>query len=254
MKSSIGFLLLSAQSISIVAFSSTFSSRGISNRVKNCWSSWPVKSENIRPIIARKNLSSSSEKYPSLSRIKSSLLVASLPGEEIIEIVEHDSIPSSSDEDSKDSKRSAFAKSLVTHLQIDVSKRPYYYCPVDTLPHFAQKTSTPSKRTSIFLLRSHNLILFFLSKNIASSSDMTPLQKHIPTIVGHRGSLYRSLENTRHSFRVAAEHCSEIECDVFLLKVCLLCCGVRVFKYCCLIHNCFNSLVRNTLCLSWRGE
>ena len=129
MKSSIGFLLLSAKSISIVAFSSTFSSRGISNRVKNCWSSWPVKGENIRPIIAR-NLSSSSEKYPSLSRIKSSLLFASLPVEEIIEIVEHDGIPSSSDEDSKDSKRSAFfAKSLVTHLQIDVSKRPFPIAP-----------------------------------------------------------------------------------------------------------------------------
>ncbi|GFH53437.1 hypothetical protein CTEN210_09913 [Chaetoceros tenuissimus] len=175
MKRFIGSLLLSAQSISIVAFSST--SRGISNKANNCRSSWLVKGENVRPIAA-KNLSSFSAKYPSLSnRIKSSLLVTSLPLEEIIEIIEHDAIPTSSNEKDEDSK-DAFAKSLVTHLQID---------------------------------------------NIASSSDMTPLQKHIPTIVGHRGSLYRSLENTRHSFRVAAEHCSEIECDVFLLKCGTLC-------------------------------
>lgn len=175
MKRLIGPLLLSSQSISIVAFSST--SRGISNKANNCRSSWPVKGENVRPIIG-KNLSSLSAKYPSLStRIKSCLSVTSLPLEEIIEIIEHDEVSSLSDEDSKDS-RDAFAKSLVTHLQID---------------------------------------------NIASSSDMTPLQKHTPTIVGHRGSLYRSLENTRHSFRVAAEHCSEIECDVFLLKCGTLC-------------------------------
>jgi glycerophosphoryl diester phosphodiesterase len=44
---------------------------------------------------------------------------------------------------------------------------------------------------------------------------MPPLK---PKIVGHRGSLYRSLENTRHSIRIAAEHCVEVECDVFLLK------------------------------------
>ena len=56
-------------------------------------------------------------------------MFASLPVEEIIEIVEHDGIPSSSDEDSKDSKRSAFAKSLVTHLEIDVSKRPFPIAP-----------------------------------------------------------------------------------------------------------------------------
>lgn len=39
-----------------------------------------------------------------------------------------------------------------------------------------------------------------------------------PRVVGHRGSLYRSLENTRHSLKIAAEHCSDVECDVFLLK------------------------------------
>lgn len=39
-----------------------------------------------------------------------------------------------------------------------------------------------------------------------------------PKIVGHRGHLYRSLENTRHSIRLAAEHCQEVEIDVFLLK------------------------------------
>mmetsp|Transcript_9479 Transcript_9479/g.13935 ORF Transcript_9479/g.13935 Transcript_9479/m.13935 type:complete len:301 (+) Transcript_9479:62-964(+) len=39
-----------------------------------------------------------------------------------------------------------------------------------------------------------------------------------PKVVGHRGSLYHSLENTRHSIRLAAEHCSEVEIDVFLLK------------------------------------
>ncbi len=39
-----------------------------------------------------------------------------------------------------------------------------------------------------------------------------------PRIVGHRGSLYQSLENTRHSIRLAANHCEEVEIDVFLLK------------------------------------
>ncbi len=43
-----------------------------------------------------------------------------------------------------------------------------------------------------------------------------PLYK--PKVVGHRGHLYRSLENTRHSIRLAAEHCHEVEIDVFLLK------------------------------------
>lgn len=80
-------------------------------------------------------------------------MVTSLPLEEIIEIIEHDAIPTSSDEKDEDSK-DAFAKSLVTHLQIDVSKRPYYNCPVDTLPPlFAQKTLTPTKRTSIFVAK-----------------------------------------------------------------------------------------------------
>lgn len=39
-----------------------------------------------------------------------------------------------------------------------------------------------------------------------------------PKVVGHRGSLYRALENTRHSIRLASEHCHEVEIDVFLLK------------------------------------
>lgn len=41
---------------------------------------------------------------------------------------------------------------------------------------------------------------------------------HRPKVVGHRGHLYKSLENTRHSIRLAAEHCQEVEIDVFLLK------------------------------------
>ena len=41
---------------------------------------------------------------------------------------------------------------------------------------------------------------------------------HNPKVVGHRGHLYRSLENTRHSIRLAAQHCHEVEIDVFLLK------------------------------------
>lgn len=44
-----------------------------------------------------------------------------------------------------------------------------------------------------------------------------------PKVVGHRGHLYRSLENTRHSIKLAAEHCHEVEIDVFLLK-----CGTLV--------------------------
>lgn len=41
---------------------------------------------------------------------------------------------------------------------------------------------------------------------------------HKPKIVGHRGTLYKSLENTRHGIKLAAQHCSEVEIDVFLLK------------------------------------
>lgn len=40
----------------------------------------------------------------------------------------------------------------------------------------------------------------------------------MPRVVGHRGSLYQFLENTRHSIRLAAIHCEEVEIDVFLLK------------------------------------
>lgn len=40
-----------------------------------------------------------------------------------------------------------------------------------------------------------------------------------PKVVGHRGSLYGSLENTRHSIRLAVEHgADQVEIDVFLLK------------------------------------
>jgi glycerophosphoryl diester phosphodiesterase len=46
---------------------------------------------------------------------------------------------------------------------------------------------------------------------------------HQPRVVGHRGHLYNSLENTRHSLKLAAKYCSEVECDVFLLKCGTLC-------------------------------
>lgn len=45
-----------------------------------------------------------------------------------------------------------------------------------------------------------------------------PSNSNLPKIVGHRGSLYKSLENTRHSILLAAQDCDEIEIDVFLLK------------------------------------
>lgn len=48
---------------------------------------------------------------------------------------------------------------------------------------------------------------------------INPMSDHRPKVVGHRGSLYRSLENTRHSIRLAAEGgCYAVEIDVFLLK------------------------------------
>lgn len=48
--------------------------------------------------------------------------------------------------------------------------------------------------------------------------DMNKMFTYKPRVVGHRGTLYRSLENTRHSIRLAAQHCHEVEIDVFLLK------------------------------------
>ena len=80
------------------------------------------------------------------------------------------------------------------------------------------------------------------NRSLRSSSHTTPIKRpfyktslyfiyHLPKntengkmvsqpckVVGHRGHLYRSLENTRHSIRLAAEHCHEVEIDVFLLK------------------------------------
>lgn len=49
-----------------------------------------------------------------------------------------------------------------------------------------------------------------------STSTYSAVSK--PRVVGHRGSLYQSLENTRHSIRLAANDCEEVEIDVFLLK------------------------------------
>ena len=48
---------------------------------------------------------------------------------------------------------------------------------------------------------------------------MNTKHSHKPTVVGHRGALYKSLENTRHSVKLAVEHGAEqVEIDVFLLK------------------------------------
>ena len=45
-----------------------------------------------------------------------------------------------------------------------------------------------------------------------------------PIVCGHRGALYKSLENTRHSIQAAYDlGCQEIELDVFLLKCGTLC-------------------------------
>lgn len=50
-------------------------------------------------------------------------------------------------------------------------------------------------------------------------SDMSAKYSHKPIVVGHRGALYKSLENTRHSVKLAVEHGAEqVEIDVFLLK------------------------------------
>jgi glycerophosphoryl diester phosphodiesterase len=48
---------------------------------------------------------------------------------------------------------------------------------------------------------------------------MSAKYSYKPTVVGHRGALYKSLENTRHSVKLAVEHGAEqVEIDVFLLK------------------------------------
>ena len=51
-------------------------------------------------------------------------------------------------------------------------------------------------------------------------------EEHVskPTICGHRGAIYKSLENTRHSIYTAHQlGCEEVEIDVFLLKCGTLC-------------------------------
>ena len=53
---------------------------------------------------------------------------------------------------------------------------------------------------------------------------MHQVPQHKPVVCGHRGAVYKSLENTRHSIQVAHEiGCEEIEIDVFLLKCGTLC-------------------------------
>jgi len=54
--------------------------------------------------------------------------------------------------------------------------------------------------------------------------DNTVQVQYVPQVVGHRGSLYMELENTRIGFQVSAEiGCDAVELDVFLLK-----CGTLV--------------------------
>lgn len=64
---------------------------------------------------------------------------------------------------------------------------------------------------------------FDAKKSLASALNVETKQvgkiMRSPAIIGHRGSLYRSLENTRHSFLTAAnEGADGVELDVFLLK------------------------------------
>eukprot|EP00934_Nitzschia_sp_Nitz4_P003696 Nitzschia sp. Nitz4//scaffold186_size43309//33912//34841//NITZ4_007324-RA/size43309-processed-gene-0.9-mRNA-1//-1//CDS//3329539779//3686//frame0 len=48
-----------------------------------------------------------------------------------------------------------------------------------------------------------------------------PVSKTYPFIVGHRGSLYKELENTRASFQVCADMgCQAVELDIFKLMAC----------------------------------
>jgi len=70
-------------------------------------------------------------------------------------------------------------------------------------------------RTIYHIYCSHHIIHnFCVSQNV----NMDAVYNHKPKVVGHRGHLYQSLENTRHSIRLAAQHCHEVEIDVFLLK------------------------------------
>jgi len=53
----------------------------------------------------------------------------------------------------------------------------------------------------------------------ATTNDVPITTITIPRIVGHRGSLYRELENTRAGFQVCAQMgCDAVELDVFALK------------------------------------
>ena len=58
-------------------------------------------------------------------------------------------------------------------------------------------------------------------KSLAAKLEVDPntVHTHRPHIIGHRGSLYRELENTLQSFKTSHEiGCDAVELDVFLLK------------------------------------
>ena len=58
-------------------------------------------------------------------------------------------------------------------------------------------------------------------KSLAAKLEVDPdtTHAHRPHIIGHRGSLYRELENTLQSFKTSHEiGCDAVELDVFLLK------------------------------------
>jgi len=82
-------------------------------------------------------------------------------------------------------------------------------------------TEVSSSPEETYSLPDEELIPISLEKQLnikMSPTASTNMAFSKPRVVGHRGSLYQSLENTRHSIRLAANDCEEVEIDVFLLK------------------------------------
>jgi glycerophosphoryl diester phosphodiesterase len=112
--------------------------------------------------------------------------------------------------DSSVSSTSSIPSIAASDISVEFSLGPVE---LESLESRFMKTSLPSPhgQSNQFSLLTH------LNVDADSRGTMNSVS-HRPKVVGHRGHLYRSLENTRHSIRLAAEHCQEVEIDVFLLK------------------------------------
>lgn len=98
-----------------------------------------------------------------------------------------------------------------------------------TRGHILRTPSSSMLMSSVLLPEMHSVdekvehTGFDARKSLASTLNVEKNNvgkiKKFPTVIGHRGSLYKSLENTRHSFLTAANDGAHgVELDVFLLK------------------------------------